>query len=120
MQAVIQLAANAVKFSAADDAIAIGASWGELDDGGRRLQLWVRDTGAGIDVKDQARIFERFGRASAGRTVEGSGLGLAIVEAIARGHGGRIALRSELGVGSQFTLVLPEGGASAQPGEALS
>ena len=117
MQAVIQLAANAVKFSAEDDTIAIGASWGELDDGGRRLQLWVRDTGAGIDVKDQARIFERFGRASAGRTVEGSGLGLAIVEAIARGHGGRVALRSSLGAGSQFTLLLPEGGPSPEPAE---
>lgn len=117
MQAVIQLAANAVKFSAEDDTIAIGASWSEQDDGGRRLQLWVRDTGAGIEVKDQARIFERFGRATEGRTVEGSGLGLAIVEAIARGHGGRVALRSTLGAGSQFTLLLPEGGPSPEAAE---
>ena len=77
----------------------------------------MSDTGAGIDVKDQARIFERFGRASAGRTVEGSGLGLAIVEAIARGHGGRVTLRSSLGAGSQFTLMLPEGGLSPEPAE---
>lgn len=131
MQAVIQLAANAVKFSEPGDTIALGALWveggiraaeeGEHDDGpGRRLELWVRDTGIGIDPQDQRRIFERFGRAAAGRTVEGSGLGLSIVSAIAAGHGGRIALRSSPGDGSWFTLHLPaEGPEGAAEGRSV-
>lgn len=128
MQAVIQLAANAVKFSAQDDTIGLGAMWVEDPDRvepegaageasrpgaahpGRWLELWVRDTGIGIAPADQQRIFERFGRAGAGRTVEGSGLGLSIVSAIAAGHGGRVGLRSSPGSGSWFTLHLPAGG----------
>ncbi|WP_144791274.1 cell wall metabolism sensor histidine kinase WalK [Kocuria palustris] len=115
MQAVIQLAANAVKHTDEGDTIALGAMW--VDDarraGSRRLELWVRDTGEGIAHADQLRIFERFGRAAAGRTVEGSGLGLSIVSAIAAGHGGRVGLRSSPGRGSWFTLHLPEHGPSA-------
>lgn len=116
-QAVVQLAANAVKFSEAGDVIALGAAWSAAPDdvlaatgatSRRFLELWVRDTGAGIKPADQKRIFERFGRAETGRTVEGSGLGLAIVSAIAEGHGGVVRLRSEPGRGSTFTLWLPE------------
>lgn len=115
-QAVIQLAANAVKFSASGDHIVLGAAWSAAPDDvrqrtrsrtGRFLELWVRDTGVGIARADQKRIFERFGRAVTGRSVEGSGLGLAIVSAIAEGHGGAVRLRSEPGVGSTFTLWLP-------------
>lgn len=116
-QAVLQLAANAVKFSHPGDVIALGAAWAAAPDdvvavtgaaSRRFLELWVRDTGIGIAPADQKRIFERFGRAEAGRTVEGSGLGLAIVTAIAEGHGGAVRLRSEAGRGSTFTLWLPE------------
>lgn len=116
-QAVIQLAANAVKFSHPGDVIALGADWSAAPDdvvsatkahSRRFLELWVRDTGIGIAPEDQKRIFERFGRVETGRTVEGSGLGLAIVSAIAEGHGGAVRLRSELGKGSTFTLWLPE------------
>ena len=112
-QAVVQLAANAVKFSAPGDLVALGAAWatgpaapGE-DTPARSLEVWVRDTGVGVAPEDQQRIFERFGRAETGRTVEGSGLGLAIVTAIAEGHGGSVRLRSSPGQGSMFTLRLP-------------
>lgn len=116
-QAVVQLAANAVKFSRPGDVIALGATWSTAPDDvaaatkartRKFLKLWVRDTGIGIAAEDQKRIFERFGRVETGRTVEGSGLGLAIVAAIAEGHGGTVRLRSELGQGSTFTLWLPE------------
>lgn len=116
-QAVVQLAANAVKFSEPADVIAVGAAWSAAPDdvlavtgasSRRFLELWVRDTGIGIAPADQKRIFERFGRAETGRTVEGSGLGLAIVTAIAEGHGGAVRLRSQPGRGSTFTLWLPE------------
>ncbi|MUN62277.1 HAMP domain-containing protein [Kocuria sediminis] len=120
-QAVVQLAANAVKFSGPGDTVALGAAWapGPARPGpgtpGRHLEVWVRDTGVGVAPEDQQRIFERFGRAESGRTVEGSGLGLAIVAAIAQGHGGTVALRSRPGQGATFTLRLP-GSPPAAPG----
>jgi signal transduction histidine kinase len=114
-QAVVQLAANAVKFSSPGDVVALGAAWAAGADG-RALEVWVRDTGVGVAPEDQERIFERFGRAETGRTVEGSGLGLSIVAAIAHAHGGTVGLRSSPGDGSTFTLRLPEHPPAAPPG----
>jgi two-component system OmpR family sensor kinase len=102
-EAVMNLAHNAVQHTGQDDTIAIGTSLNEHE--GR---LWVRDTGAGIQVSDQARIFDRFTRGrDAYRRYRGGGLGLAIVKAIAEAHGGRVEVDSDLGIGSTFTIVLP-------------
>ncbi|MEX5269328.1 sensor histidine kinase [Kocuria sabuli] len=123
-QAVVQLAANAVKFSAPGDVVALGAAWatGPAEPGRdgtwRHLEIWVRDTGVGVAPEDQQRIFERFGRAETGRTVEGSGLGLAIVAAIAHGHGGTVGLRSSPGHGATFTLRLPDSSPTTTPATA--
>ena len=65
----------------------------------------LRDTGVGIAVEDQQRVFERFFRAS--EDVAGNGLGLAITADIVRAHDGELTVTSEPGVGSTFTLVLP-------------
>ena len=71
-------------------------------------RFWVRDTGEGISLEDQQRIFERFARAAKGqRRSEGAGLGLAIVRAIAQAHGGKIELISRPLRGSTFSIVLP-------------
>jgi signal transduction histidine kinase len=101
-QAWLQLAANAVKFSADGTKVAFGSA---VQHG--RVRLWVRDEGPGVSPEDSGRIFERFTRGHAGRGVEGSGLGLPIVTAIAEAHGGTIQLRTRLGEGSTFTLDLP-------------
>lgn len=105
-QAMLQLADNAVRHTAAGDTIAFG---GALARG--RVHLWVRDTGPGVSQEDAERIFERFGRAGGRRgDAGGSGLGLAIVAGIAAGHGGRVRLdRPADGRGAQFTMVLPLG-----------
>jgi signal transduction histidine kinase len=72
------------------------------------MRIWVRDTGAGISVSDQAIIFDRFKRgADAHRRYPGGGLGLAIVKAIAEAHGGHVELDSRLGEGATFTIVVP-------------
>ncbi|MFB9378761.1 ATP-binding protein [Kineococcus gynurae] len=105
-QALLQLVANAVKFSAPGDEVALGSAV-ETRDGRRDLLLWARDTGPGIAPEDTRRIFERFGRAETGRGVEGSGLGLSIVSAIAEAHGGSVEVDSRLGAGATFTLRLP-------------
>ncbi|EMY35465.1 signal transduction histidine kinase [Arthrobacter crystallopoietes BAB-32] len=102
-QAWLQLAANAVKFSAPGSQIALGsrAAHGQL-------RLWVRDEGAGIAPEDQQRIFERFRRGSNSTRAEGSGLGLPIVSAIAAAHGGQVELASAPGHGSTFTIVITD------------
>ena len=69
----------------------------------------VNDTGVGIPQDELPHIFDRFYRGKNVRVYEpgGSGLGLAICQTLAKAHGGRIDVESQLGKGSQFTLVLP-------------
>ena len=102
-QAVVNLARNAVQNTRAEQAVVIGTSLSEAE-----VCIWVRDTGPGIAVSDQARIFDPFTRGKdARRRYRGGGLGLATVRAIAEAHGGHVELESRLGVGSTFTIVLP-------------
>jgi signal transduction histidine kinase len=104
-QAVLNLARNAVEHTDPGTAVAVGSQRT-----GDRLHLWVRDDGPGVARTDQERIFDRFSRGiHARRRSDGAGLGLAIVAAVAAGHGGRVALRSEPGRGATFTLDLPVG-----------
>jgi two-component system phosphate regulon sensor histidine kinase PhoR len=71
--------------------------------------ITVRDYGNGIAAEHLDRLFERFYRIDKGRSREkgGTGLGLAIVKHIALIHGGRVAIESEQGKGSMFTITLP-------------
>lgn len=98
-QAWLQLAANAVRFSADGSTVGLGS---RIE--GEQVRLWVRDEGAGIDPADHERVLRRFERGSA---AGGSGLGLAIVAAIARAHGGRVEIESERGRGSRISMVVP-------------
>lgn len=102
LQAWLQLADNAAKYTPEGSPIEIGSA---LDAEGARL--WVRDHGPGIPPAARARIFRRFDRAQVKRTVGGSGLGLAIVDAIAKGHGGHCAVTDTPGGGATFTVHLP-------------
>ncbi len=71
--------------------------------------IQVRDTGVGIALNDQNRIFNRFHRLNQARTRQqgGAGLGLAIVQEIVRSHHGAIEVKSKLGEGSNFIVKLP-------------
>jgi signal transduction histidine kinase len=71
----------------------------------------VQDTGVGGAPAQLEAIFEPFvqGERPAGSPAEGVGLGLAISRDLARGMGGELAVVSELGTGSTFTLTLPRG-----------
>ena len=100
-QAIMNLAQNAAKHTQDKDVIALGS---EVSKG--FMRFWVRDSGTGIPLEEQARIFDRFVRGTDRRS-EGVGLGLSIVRAIAQGHGGRVELFSTPGEGSTFTLILP-------------
>ncbi|HEX6838320.1 MAG TPA: ATP-binding protein [Polyangia bacterium] len=99
-----QVVTNAMKYGkGAPIELAVRLS----DDG--RAELAVRDGGVGIAPEEQARIFDRFERASSGRSFGGLGLGLWIVSKIVAAHGGTIAVKSALGQGATFTVRLPLG-----------
>ena len=73
------------------------------------IVITVADTGIGIPLADQERIFERFYRVDAARSREagGTGLGLSIAKHIVEVHGGRLWVQSEIGAGSQFSFSIP-------------
>ena len=100
---ILNLIGNAIKYTQETDTIELGAKCTH-----HTIHFWVRDTGEGIEMRDQTRIFQRFARAShsSGHS-EGAGLGLAIVKAVAEAHQGHVELTSQPGVGSTFTLVFP-------------
>ena len=76
-----------------------------------KIRNSVADTGIGIPSEDLPRIFERFYRVDRGRSREvgGTGLGLSIVKHAIERIDGTVAVESELGKGSTFTLLLPAG-----------
>ncbi len=76
---------------------------------GSVILLTVADTGQGIPPEDVPHLFERFYRADKSRSrIQGrNGLGLAICKAIVEAHGGTLAVSSQPGVGSTFTVKLP-------------
>lgn len=103
-QAWLQLADNAAKYTSPGSPIEIGS---DLD--GDEARLWVRDHGGGIPPAARRRIFQRFARVDANRSIDGSGLGLAIVETIAHAHLGSCDVTDTPGGGATFTIHIPTG-----------
>ena len=103
---VINLLSNAIHYTPADGVVDV-----RLDKQGREVVLAISDSGPGIPVDQQARIFDRFTRLDAARSRQqgGTGLGLAIAQAIARHHGGAITVRSAAGQGAVFMVRLSAG-----------
>ncbi len=104
-QALLNLLENAIKYSSQAHCIKI-----ILTDTKAYYRLSVLDKGIGIAEQYQQKIFEQFYRinASTANDAKGSGIGLAVVSAIARMHNGWVELKSEEGIGSNFTIVLPK------------
>lgn len=103
-QALINLIDNAIKHSPKGAVIKVG-----LDFLPSRIELWVEDIGEGIPAAEHEKIFERFYRIGSEmrRQTQGVGIGLSIVKHIVEAHGGKVIVRSAVGEGSRFTIVLP-------------
>jgi signal transduction histidine kinase len=82
---------------------------------GNRAVLIVEDEGPGLAPGEEATVFERFARGSAGRGVSGSGLGLPIVATLVRRWGGNASIRSRPDGGAQARIELPSGPSGALP-----
>jgi signal transduction histidine kinase len=103
---------NAVDHTGEDDSIVLGSRRQ-----GDSVVITVADTGTGISPDRLEHIFGRFARADTGRDRPrgGVGLGLSIAKAIAEAHGGDLRVRSTLGEGSVFELILPARGGPPLP-----
>jgi signal transduction histidine kinase len=102
-QVLLNLVGNAIKFTDAGSVRITARTVGEL------LELTVSDTGPGIAMADQERIFDAFQQVDSSSTRQkgGTGLGLAISKRIIRMHGGTIAVESAPGQGSTFRIRVP-------------
>lgn len=100
-QAVANLVDNAVKYTPAGGKVFVRAAVEGID-----AVLTVRDTGPGVPVAEQARVWERLYRGDASRSERGLGLGLSLVRAIVEAHGGRVGLKNAPEGGAVFELRL--------------
>jgi GAF domain-containing protein len=102
-QVVLNLLSNAIKFTPEGGRIEVMAA-----PKNGVVEVSVSDTGVGIAPEDQEAVFEEFRQVgTADKKVEGTGLGLTLCRKFVELHGGRIWLKSEVGVGSTFTFSLP-------------
>ena len=99
-QALDNLVANALTHAGSDGKVSVSAT-----SNGTYVLLTVSDSGSGVPLMEQERIFEAGVRLNPDRA--GSGLGLAIARAIAEAHGGKLTLTSIPDEGATFTIVLP-------------
>ena len=102
-QILSNLLSNALKYSPEDRSVHLTVRCGP-----DQTVLHVQDRGIGIPEEDQERLFEAFHRAENARQIPGTGLGLAIVKRSVELHGGTITYESREGVGTAFTVVLPQ------------
>ena len=115
MQVFVNLIDNAIKYTPDGGTITVSAEIcsseiiEDADTTAKEVIVHVKDTGIGIPMESQLRVFERFYRVDEGRAREmgGTGLGLAIAKHIVLSHNGKIWLESTLGQGSIFHVALP-------------
>ena len=114
VQVLTNLLTNAIKYSSESSTVLVRLQeehpYGRFD---------VVDTGAGIPLQEQARLFSKFYRGSnILQNTEGTGLGLVIVKRLVEAQGGSITVQSREGIGSTFSFTTPLAEASDAAGEA--
>jgi PAS domain S-box-containing protein len=110
-QIMYNLLSNAIKFTPDGGNVFVTAAIHNGSSGDSFLQITVADTGIGIQLNDQERVFKEFEQvdSSYGRQQQGTGLGLALTKRLVEMHGGKIRVESEgiEGKGSTFTFLIP-------------
>jgi len=107
-QALFNLVSNAIKFTPAGGSIRLDA-----EREGEDLVLSVADTGVGIPLADQARVFDKFERGDPQVYQTGAGLGLSLVKSLIELHGGRVTIESSPDRGTTVRCHLPADGSGA-------
>jgi signal transduction histidine kinase len=97
------LISNALKFTPKGGSITV-----RVEESVEQVQLQVADTGSGMEPGDVKKLFGRFSRLERHQDISGTGLGLFVVKAIVTAHGGTISVRSTIGKGTTFEIVLPK------------
>jgi signal transduction histidine kinase len=102
--ALVNLLGNAIKYTPEEGRVQF-----RVEPDHNQIRFLIEDTGIGISAEELPRLFQKFFRSSDSRVREitGSGLGLAFSQEVARLHGGKLSVTSELNKGSLFTLTLP-------------
>lgn len=100
-QVWINLIGNAIKFSRDDCDIDI-----DVETINNKAKIIIKDYGVGIEEDKIDKIFDRFYQAEESRKIEGSGLGLSIVKRIINIHNGEIKIKSVIGKGTEFKIIL--------------
>lgn len=102
-QAIQNLIVNSVKYSNGSRWLKISAK-----SGGGKIKIAVEDKGIGIAPKDLKHVFEPFYRSKTvvDEQIHGNGLGLSLVRQSVEAHGGKVEVKSEIGKGSEFTIIL--------------
>lgn len=104
------LLSNALKFTPDEGRIAIVAKVKrgvDVEEGMKFVTVTITDSGPGIPAEDLPYIFDLYRQSKASRGQSGVGLGLAIVKSIVAAHGGKVSVKSKVGVGTQFAVTLP-------------
>lgn len=104
------LLSNALKFTPDEGRIAVAAKVKrgvDVEEGMKFVTVTITDSGPGIPAQDLPFIFDLYRQSKASRGQSGVGLGLAIVKSIVAAHGGKVSVKSKVGVGTQFSVTLP-------------
>ena len=105
-QVVLNLLSNAIKYNHPNGSIILRSDFSTEE-----ILIILQDTGIGIPEDALPHLFQKFYRVRENETkAAGTGLGLSICKQIVQGHGGRVEVKSKIGVGTTFTVHLPRGG----------